>query len=334
MVEGALLIRNNRLNLFGDRADYNVALRHFRSTQGISADLEEGYNLADLLNEALGEKAISDFQLRSIVKVLLVEKYGYVYASRNLAQGIRNIDSLGKTVKTWTNIQLVIVYSDGGGNVHVLNPENSGEWESLLPFIQGEYIVCYAGSLQEAKPSVLRSALNDFYSLLYGKKPKIKEGYTTGKRKKKFITPKAEVSSAPSVQSDYSSEDEEKQNEENHLSPPPAMVSGKLTSKIGVNVTNELFHNGNVEAWKRIIESYRFTYPDLGVLIWYEGELINDINALFKWGKVKHGVPIMFSVAGESPKDLSKLRKYLFEGASPRFESFLHVAPGSILQLF
>jgi len=49
-----------------------------------------------------------------------------------------------------------------------------------------------------------------------------------------------------------------------------------------VNVTNELFHNGNVEAWKRIIDSYRYKYPALDVLIWYEGERINDINALFK----------------------------------------------------
>jgi len=42
----------------------------------------------------------------------------------------------------------------------------------------------------------------------------------------------------------------------------------------------------------------------------------------------------MFSVAGENPTDISKLRKYLFEGASPRFEAFLHGAPGTILQLF
>ena len=28
-------------------------------------------------------------------------------------------------------------------------------------------------------------------------------------------------------------------------------------------VTNELFHNGNVEAWKKIIQSYTTKYPGL-----------------------------------------------------------------------
>jgi len=99
-------------------------------------------------------------------------------------------------------------------------------------------------------------------------------------------------------------------------------------------VTNELFHNGNVEAWKRVIESYRAKYPGLDVLIWYENERINDINALFKWGKVKHGTPIMISVVGDDIKDVSKLQKYLFEGASPRFEVFLRGAVNRVLDLF
>jgi hypothetical protein len=101
-----------------------------------------------------------------------------------------------------------------------------------------------------------------------------------------------------------------------------------------VQVTNELFHNGNVEAWKKIVESYKTKYYDLDVLIWYENERINDINALFKWGKVKHGGLIFFSVAGENIKDVSKLQRYFFEGASPRFEAFLKGGIGRVLDLF
>jgi hypothetical protein len=56
-----------------------------------------------------------------------------------------------------------------------------------------------------------------------------------------------------------------------------------------VVVQNELFHNGNVDAWKRIVASYKTRYPDLEVFIYYDGERIVDINSLFKWGKVKHG---------------------------------------------
>ena len=107
-----------------------------------------------------------------------------------------------------------------------------------------------------------------------------------------------------------------------------------MTPRYSVVVTNELFHNGNVEAWKRIIESYKSKHSGLDVLILYENERINAINALFKWGKVKHGVPILVSVVGEDIKDVSKLQRYLYEGASPRFEMFLKGGPDTTLDLF
>ena len=107
-----------------------------------------------------------------------------------------------------------------------------------------------------------------------------------------------------------------------------------MTPKYSVQVTNELFHNGNVEAWKRIIESYKASFPDLDVMIFYENEVINDINTLFKWGKVKSGNLIFFQVVGENIMGVSKLQKYFFEGASPRFEQFLKLGVGRILKLF
>jgi hypothetical protein len=117
---------------------------------------------------------------------------------------------------------------------------------------------------------------------------------------------------------------------------PKSSKGGKkrITPRYGVVVTNELFHNGNVEAWKRIIQSYRLKHEGLDVLIWYENERINDINALFKWGKVKHGTPIMVSVAGDNVAEVSKLQRYLYEGASPRFEMFLRGSIDQPLDLF
>ncbi|WBG15649.1 hypothetical protein O9204_04410, partial [Treponema pallidum] len=70
------------------------------------------------------------------------------------------------------------------------------------------------------------------------------------------------------------------------------------------------------------------------VIVFYDGERIVDINTLFKWGKVKHGSVIQFAVSGEEIKDLSKLSKYFKEGASSRFEVFLHGSPDTVLNLF
>ena len=108
----------------------------------------------------------------------------------------------------------------------------------------------------------------------------------------------------------------------------------KMSPMLSVVVTNELFHNGNVEAWKRIMNSYTTKYPDLQIWVYYDGEQITDINALFKWGKVKHGSCIQFVVVGEEIKDVPKLKRYFTQGASPMFEAFLQGAPGAVLNLF
>ena len=83
-------------------------------------------------------------------------------------------------------------------------------------------------------------------------------------------------------------------------------------------------------SWKAITT----TFPNLKVYIFHGGELVNDINSLFKWGKVKHGDSIFFQVAGDNIKGVSKLQKYLYEGASPRFEQFLKIGVGQVLSLF
>jgi hypothetical protein len=119
--------------------------------------------------------------------------------------------------------------------------------------------------------------------------------------------------------------------------PAPAAPSGapkKMTPMYSIPVTNELFHNGNVEAWKKIIQSYTTKYPGLEVYVFYEGERIHDINTLFKWGKVKHGSAIMIAVAGDDIKDVAKLQRYLKQGASHMFEAFLKAQVGAILNLF
>lgn len=323
-------IRNNQLNLLGSKVGYNLALRHFRSAQAFSGDVGGGYNLADVLNAGLEDEKIEEFQTRPVVSILLAEKFKYAFQSQNLKSKVEDVTNLSKIVQTWTNIQVVLVYTDANDGIHVLNPEDPEPWKSALPLAKDEHIVCYAGSLDDVRPEVLDSAVTDVFSLLYGGKIKNNSGYRSTKSKKQFLKDEA-VEPAPVPVKKKKDTPEVKVAE---AAPQPSGGSKKLTAKIAVNVTNELFHNGNVEAWKRIIESYRFKYPSLDVLIWYEGERINDINALFKWGKVKHGVPIMFSVAGDNPSDISKLRKYLFEGASQRFEAFLHGAHGSILQLF
>jgi hypothetical protein len=47
-----------------------------------------------------------------------------------------------------------------------------------------------------------------------------------------------------------------------------------------------------------------------------------------------HGDSIFFQVSGEIIVGVSKLQKYLFEGASQRYEQYLKLGVGRVLNLF
>ncbi len=312
-------ISDNKFNLLSTRAGFNLALGHFKKALSFSGDVEDGVNLADVLTEAIEEREISPQQLRPVLNLLLVDKFGYTCRSVNLTKSIESVEKLVETVSEWTLLDIVLAFYDSNGDLSVLNPTKSEQWDALLPLYQDELMVCFVKSAREDDQETENSACNDIFSLLEGKKIRTKKAYVDPDVKPEetaqpAASPEPETTAAPAS--------------------PAAGGSRKVSTKYAVLVTNELFHNGNVEAWKKIIESYKNKHPGLDVLIWYDGERINDINALFKWGKVKHGNPIMFSVAGDDIKDVSKLRKYLFEGASPRFEVFLRGAVNSVLDLF
>ncbi len=319
----------NSLNLLSRRAGFNAALRHFKSVNAFAAEVSDGYNLADVLNESLAAEEIERFQVKTIIPALLVDKFGYHYESHNMVSTVESAEKVIAEFATWGNIHVVLSYHHPQAGLFVINPANPSHWEEALPLLKDELAVVYCGAARGELPDdVLASAVQDSIKVIYGKSVKAKPQYK-GTGKARVLVPEEPAEPEPEVEAPPSAGPA--------AAAPVAPTSGRkgrMTPRYGVLVTNELFHNGNVEAWKRIIESYRTKYPGLDVLIWYENERINDINTLFKWGKVKHGTPIMISVAGDGIKDVSKLQRYLFEGASPRFEVFLQGGVGRVLDLF
>ena len=321
----------NSLNLLSRRAGFNAALRHFKSVNAFAAEVADGYNLADLLNDSLQAEEIERYQVRTIIPALLVDKFGYHYEGHNMTTTVDAADKMVEEFSTWGNIHVLVVYHHPQAGLFVINPANPSHWEEALPLLKDELVVVYCGAARGELPDdVLESAVQDAIKVIYGKSVKAKPEYK-GTGKARVLKPEEPVAPEPV------SAEERPPSAGPAATPPAAPTPGRksrMTPRYGVLVTNELFHNGNVEAWKRIIESYRTKHPGLDVLIWYENERINDINTLFKWGKVKHGTPIMVSVAGDEIKEVSKLQRYLFEGASPRFEVFLQGGVGRVLDLF
>lgn len=324
----------NTLNLLSRRAGFNTALRHFKTVNAFAADVSDGYNLADVINEALEDGSLERYQIRSIVNALLIDKLGYETVSHNLEKTVDDAEDIIDVSQKWGKVHLILCYYHPQAGLFVINPANPAHWEGVLPLVQDEFFLLLVGpAARDIDQKSLRNAAKDFMKVLYGRKVKDDSPY---RGPRKVLNPAAAVASF-----------EESQPAAQPAAAPaptaeapaqPATQRGgsrkRITPKYSVVVTNELFHNGNVEAWKKIIQSYRTKYPGLDVLVWYESERINDINSLFKWGKVKHGVPIMFSVAGDEIKDVRKLQRYLYEGASPRFEAFLKGGYDQVLDLF
>lgn len=328
------------LNVLGRKAGFNAALRHFRIVNAFMGDMQKGVNLADVLSSAIDDGKIARHQVPLALSALLVDRFEYAHVAHNLEVTVKDTEQLAERISQWTALQVVVAYHHPQAGLFVLNPKDASSWEQVVPLLKDELVVVYVGPARagtQISTKVLDSATGDFLKLLYGKSVKDKKDYVATSSaaaavalRRQAAEPAARVESTPS--------DADAPRPAQQAGPPPvAAESGanrRITPRYSVVVSNELFHNGNVEAWKRIVESYKAKYPGLDVLIWYEDERINDINALFKWGKVKHGMPIMVSVVGEAIKDVSKLQRYLYEGASPRFEVFLRGGVDRILDLF
>jgi len=328
----------NTLNLLSRRAGFNAALRHFKSVNAFAADVSDGYNLADVLDEALEDGSVERYQVRSILNAILVDKLGYVTQSHNLEKTIESAEEVVEVTSGWGNVHLILCYYHPQAGLFVINPANPDHWEGVLPLVEDEYALLLVGPAdggRDMERKTLESAAKDFMKVLYGRSLKDDSAY---RGRRKVLKPAASpIASYEDTQATSS--------KPVASTPTPAQAPAgaqaqrggsrkRITPRYSVVVTNELFHNGNVEAWKKVITSFKSKYPGLDVLIWYENERINDINSLFKWGKVKHGVPIMFSVAGDEIKDVRKLQRYLYEGASPRFEAFLKGGYDQVLDLF
>ncbi|NNM53233.1 MAG: hypothetical protein HKM05_00740 [Spirochaetales bacterium] len=351
------LVLDYEFEAFATRKSFNRNLTHFKGANALIADLESGKNFADAVNTFLGQGEMEGQQVLPLVRALLVEKYSYQFFSLNIKTTVSDTNSFASEFQAWTSLDLVFVYFHPESGVVLVNPKNPEHWKALPEMRRNELLMVYLGLgtkgdvNDKAFKNIATAVEVRIFSLLSGEKlGKLPSTLANGK----FVFKAIKVAKAPStkavprksqrgsvtapIKSGRSSQAQGAAVEPQPAQVAPSAVGGKsvVSPKIPIQVTNELFHNGNVEAWKRIIQSYTSKYPQCRVNIYYDGELIHDINSLFKWGKVKHGTSILVSLATTDEKllDLSKLRKYLLEGASPRFEFFLKGAPGTTLDLF
>lgn len=325
---------------------FNASVRHINRTLAVLDACGPKCNAADKINEALDEKEMTECEVLSLVNMLLVDKWNYAVYSGNLSAVTDNAAQVVAQVAAWKRLDFVLGYHHPDLGFLVVNPKNPHSAEAIAGFRKNELLNVYAGSPDEENPEGAAEAARLLFRMLEGASVKtpaalLKGSFEfvapkprTAKRAARPVsrTPRARKAAAPAAAAGKAAVS---------AAPAPAAApqpaSGgkvRMTPPVSVVVTNELFHNGNVEAWKRIIRSYNAKYPNLQVNVYYDGERIVDINTLFKWGKVKHGSCIQFTVSGENIQDVAKLSRYFQQGASPQFEAFLKGSVDTVLNLF
>jgi hypothetical protein len=333
------------------REGFNDSLLHFRAVSSILGDFEGKTNLADLVRELIDDKKITIPQIDAIVHALLVDKYGYFFRSVNFEKSLTDFSTISAETKKWKAVDVVIAYCHPELGLTLINPKNEDHFEAVTQLKKDELAVVYAGAFdKELDKKTADTALDTMLALLNGTSKKtpaalLKGSFSYKKKEKKAAVPekakkstrsKSAAKAAPKAAAAGTGAKTPEKAAKPAAAPEQAASSGpkRMTPMYSVPVTNELFHNGNVEAWKRIIQSYTAKHPDCEVLVFYDGERIHDINTLFKWGKVKHGSAILFAVVGAEIKDVAKLQRYLQQGASHRFEDFLKFPVNQIIDLF
>ncbi|MBP7583611.1 MAG: hypothetical protein KBA61_06235 [Spirochaetes bacterium] len=326
------------------KSNFNTSLRHFYKVNEVVDDMERRRNLADVINVQLDNDEVVRDQVLPIVGAVIRDKYGYSFDSFNVPDTVTEFAKISDETRKWTAVDVLLVYFNPNGEAHLINPKNPDHWERARELSRDQLMVIYSKHLKpEKSKKIEKDAIKAIEEMLTGKdvfiNPEFVDQTVAPPRvetQRPAATGAAAAAAAAMAASDTGASPAA-------AAPAPAragaaapvsMGKKRMTPKYAVTVSNELFHNGNVEAWKKIVESYQAKFPDCKVNIFFEGELINDINSLFKWGKVKHGDSIFFQVAGENIQGVSKLQKYLYEGASQRFEQFLKIGVGRVLNLF
>ncbi len=341
-----------------NRDGFNASVRQIKSTLGVVERVGAKENLADLIAELLEDKSITQESVPPLVSMVLVDKFGYVSLSENLpSEG--DIGSVASAVAGWNAVDLVAVYYHPDLGPIAVNPKNPAHLARLEHLNKYELLVVYAGAFgRKADPLLFGTAARFLIDLFAGKTAKppaaLLKGECSYKARPSAATkaaPAAKPAAKPAAAKKGAGAGKKASTKAVPVPPPvpkkaaavaeesaaaaPSLRPGvRMTPMYSVLVTNELFHNGNVEAWKRIIESYRTKHPDLDVIVYYDRERITNLNALFKWGKVKRGTTIQFAVVGEQIGDVAKLLRYLQQGASHLFEAFLKGPVNSVLPLF
>ncbi|WP_244437923.1 hypothetical protein [Salinispira pacifica] len=144
-------------------------MRHFKFTTALVKSISGGANIADLLNNAEQEGSITRQQMPPIISALLVDKFEYHFASRNITRMIESAEDIIAALAEWTDLQITVVYHHPEVGAFIINPREKNSWDPVLPILKDELITVYIQSLSGSlSDKQLNQALQDVHGVLAG----------------------------------------------------------------------------------------------------------------------------------------------------------------------
>ena len=267
---------NSKLN-FSTVEGFNSCVGYVKITGVVSRYVTLGCNFADIVDN-FSDKLDSS-QVSFLLSSILVDKFKYMYLSFNMTRKIANLSQVYSKLCKWNQFNTVVVYYHPQLGVIVLNPQDNRGWQNI-EFVSSEFVSIYTKPKQDLKKEQAYDYLVDVKKVIEGDTTSDKSHYTGLTSVVKNIKQvKMDLAKKQSAKVDKSSgsPDEpivvqratspqqariaqaiehsvDKPPEQTLEKPvPPSTVQEKpktrrLTPKYSVQVSNELFHNGNVEA--------------------------------------------------------------------------------------
>jgi len=281
-------------------ADYDRAPLPPKLMSDLRTRLRLGGNLADLLQEFPWGDSSDPMLPHRLAYLLLSRELNHACLSLNLSSRLPPVNELLSAVPDLKRFNTVVLLHRSGSVP--INPVDEKNWQKALPLRPFELVVIYTHRRFKTpdltEPILLRQLIRFF------------DGSRADLDLDEGFLPR------PSP------------------APFPHRKPAETTPRYAVMVTNEFFHYGNVEAWQNIIESYGRRYPETKITLYHGGKRISQVAALFRWGKVRVGDTLFFTVTGNEIRDVAKLKKYLTLGASPGFTPFIRKTVNRPLNLF
>ena len=151
------------LNVLSTRSGFNIALRYFKIVNKFIKRFEKKENLADIVNEALENKDVEQYQFAPILNALLIDKYSYYAESMNLKSSFDgDLSTISSVVESWDKVDLVISYFHPQLGQTLINPKSK---ESLQSVGNLKEMRCLLYMLETTITVLILSWLKASYSL-------------------------------------------------------------------------------------------------------------------------------------------------------------------------